>query len=1273
MLKFYKIDDLKYFTDYAVAWRGSIQSKDRVTGRINPAEAYRIAHWVGGAGDALGFGADAMDDRDLSAFERLGIEGKWEREEFLRDDAGEVLGIATVEDQLIKRGKNSIPAYGFTFSAPKSVSVLWALADDPNTRQCVLDAHLVAVDTAMAWMEAQGATARRGHGGRDGHVSAKLIGGAFLHLDSREQDPQIHSHVVLLNAGLGEDGKWSTVDSRTLLMIKQGTDAIYSVALRSAMTEMLGVEWGVDDGHNQRELKGLDPQLLRHFSRRSRAIEQELERTGTAGPRARDAAALATRPTKPDIVEGADLHNIWRREAEARGFKQSDLNKVLNQARNRGKRLPEWVRSDIVDKLLGSQGLTRNVAAFTYDTIIFEAALIAPSGISLDDLYQIADDVLSSPEIVELAVVDPQTGIPLMPGQTQHDRTLAIADNLDYTGTGRKRWTTKEMLATEAKLLDALSSRGYNSTVSAQTIDVEIEAFSLSGEQEAMVRGVLSDDQMVSMVSGAPGAGKTHALRCCARAWEASGYHVLGTAVSAAAAKNLGDGAGIESYNTASFLERLARDELTLDNHTVIVADEASMYSTRQLAHLVEQAQSVGAKLVLVGDPYQLPPVESGGVWHKVVRSDNKTGIYELKENQRQVASWTRDAIANLRAGQVGMAVAAFQSHGWITVAESHQEAVAALLAKWQQHKEAGEKTLLAAYSRDMVNALNSVARGVLVEQGQLGTTLFSVDADRHHDLPEREFAIGDEIICLRNNSSIGVKNGERAIVQGVVDSKVPSRRRLVVALGNGKSVNITPEYLTQHVDYGYAVTLHKSQGQTVGTASRARSDVDIASEHGWVGILGSENLSAEAALVAVSRATDETDLVTVIAPTTDPCWQHNYEPELEDEIEIEIDPADRLIHAWSNSQMPSAGISIAEDATYIAKLARMDRADLVAYRDTLAKVSVVSTLDMEGKRNELAEQLKDTDKVVAARAATELEALERIEAVAKDWATETGLGFSDATRELARVDAGLDRERRARILSTALVPPEPLVGLIGEPDVEDRASWLSYLQQVGRIEDMVTRVRDNRQRSASPQVQNTATKDAVYKELATACNMDDFRPLDELTDPESLAVAMEQVNHVLVEHLPEAAKGVPAIERQVAVALAIDPEHATERIIAKLNDPTTASFVRKGLGAAATVMRNETSAMVHEAQKIGRDVPAAVYLATRPGWGWPDVRTAMEMIRERKENEAVATKTSVTPTPDKQRITLLQRMRDPVRFGEPTPHTTNQPTLEHEALTVPM
>ena len=92
MLKFYKIDDLKYFTDYAVAWRGSIQSKDRATGRINPAEAYRIAHWVGGAVDALGLKADAMDDGDLSMFEKLGLDGKWEREEFLRDDAGEVLG-----------------------------------------------------------------------------------------------------------------------------------------------------------------------------------------------------------------------------------------------------------------------------------------------------------------------------------------------------------------------------------------------------------------------------------------------------------------------------------------------------------------------------------------------------------------------------------------------------------------------------------------------------------------------------------------------------------------------------------------------------------------------------------------------------------------------------------------------------------------------------------------------------------------------------------------------------------------------------------------------------------------------------------------------------------------------------------------------------------------------------------------------------------------------------------------------------------------------------
>lgn len=165
MLKFYRIDDLKYFTDYAVAWRNSIQSKDRVTGKISPTEAYRIAYWGGGARHVLVPRADAMDDRNLERFEKLGVKGKWERDEWLRDNVGGVTGTTTIEDQLVKRGENSIPAYGFTFSDPKSVPVLWTLVDNPNIRQSVLDAHLVAVDTAMARMEEQGATARRGHGG----------------------------------------------------------------------------------------------------------------------------------------------------------------------------------------------------------------------------------------------------------------------------------------------------------------------------------------------------------------------------------------------------------------------------------------------------------------------------------------------------------------------------------------------------------------------------------------------------------------------------------------------------------------------------------------------------------------------------------------------------------------------------------------------------------------------------------------------------------------------------------------------------------------------------------------------------------------------------------------------------------------------------------------------------------------------------------------------------------------------------------------------------
>src|SRR3954453_15441816 len=189
-----------------------------------------------------------------------------------------------------------VPGFDLTFSAPKSVSVLFGIGDD-DLRAAIRDAHDQAVADALGYVERHAGMTRRGRGGVHVIAGRGLVAAAFRHRTSRAGDPQLHTHVLVANVLLGADGGWSTLDGRRIYAHAKTAGYLYEARLRAILTRELGVAWGpVRNGIA--DVGGVPAKVMRAFSRRRADIEAELERRGATSAGAARVAALATRRAK---------------------------------------------------------------------------------------------------------------------------------------------------------------------------------------------------------------------------------------------------------------------------------------------------------------------------------------------------------------------------------------------------------------------------------------------------------------------------------------------------------------------------------------------------------------------------------------------------------------------------------------------------------------------------------------------------------------------------------------------------------------------------------------------------------------------------------------------------------------------------------------------------------------------------------------------------------------------------------------------------------------
>ena len=641
--------------------------------------------------------------------------------------------------QLAAHPARKVPGFDLTYRPPKSVSLLWALGDAATAAE-VSAAHDAAVAAAVDYLQREAARSRRGAGGTETVRVEGFVAATFRHRTSRANDPLLHTHVLIANlARTTDDGVWRTLDSRRLYAHAKTAGVLYQTHLRHELTRRLGVAWqpvvnGVAD------IDGVGRPLIEAFSARRMAIVEQLSVRGEASAKAAQVAALATRAAKGERLAEAELRTRWRAQAARHGIDAGWANSLLGRTRPQRPGL-----AGIAGELIDREGLTASASTFTRRDLLQAIAQRLPTGAPVALVEAMADKVMA---------YDPQQLIEL---GAAHGRLTSIdairrADGrIVAADPDARRYTTRGLLLLEQHTINVALRRTGESVAVLEPagVDRALATRTLTSEQAAMVRRLTSTGAGVEVVVGKAGTDKTYALDATRHAWGAAGIPVTGVALAARAA--LEQSAGIRSSTLTSLLDRLDRDVTgALPTGSVLVVDEAGMVGTRQLARLLHHASERQVKVVLVGDPHQLPEIDT------------------------------------------------YREHGRIITAEDPQALREQLVDDWwttARTDRAG--SIMIGLRRLDVDDLNHRARARLHTARRLtGPTLTTGGGNK--------LQAGDRIVRLRNNQRHGVVNGTRATIVGVD----PGRRQIDAVTDDGRPISLSSGYLDAgHVAHGYAIT----------------------------------------------------------------------------------------------------------------------------------------------------------------------------------------------------------------------------------------------------------------------------------------------------------------------------------------------------------------------------------------------------------------------------------------------------------------------------------
>lgn len=699
-------------------------------------------------------------------------------------------------------GSDHKGGWDVTFSAPKSVSVAWALAD-AETKTAIQNAQKKAVEAGIKFLE-QHSFSSRDRGEMSGSIY-QIIAAAYEHSTSRTQDPHLHTHVLVANLGLRVDGSVCAIDFDSRW--KLATGAVYRAELAYEL-QQLGFDIG-PDMNKSFSINGIPKNLCDAFSKRRTAILEQAEKHGVTSAQGMQIATFATRENKTGEISRSQLFAQWQSEAMQLGY-QSNLVQQCQSFRS--------TEHSLLSAMEIFSELHQQMSTFTPQQLYHAVAVASQGHLDANGVNQYVDKILHDPELVGLQVINHKL-----------DR------GLDQT---ELRFSTQTQLALEQHLLDQAKNRQHETQHQIVVDPLLIKHANLTKEQQLALEHITTQAGGLKIVQGMAGTGKGFLLGVAHLAWENVGLDVRGATLAAKAAQGLQESTQIPSQTLHSLIHQLNTEKTELTSKTVLVIDEAGMVGSRQLAQILDYADQVKAKVVLIGDSQQLQPIDAGGAFRLLAQN---LGYASLQNIQRQKTLEDRKIVMQLATGQSEQALAAMRKQGSLHVQSTQEKVIENLIEDWWQAKikQPFASALMLAGTRSDLYRLNQAARLKMHKSGQLGASC-EVETILNDVRTSREFAVGDQILFCKNQRRLGITNGDVGILKeiqinqdGHWQFQVEREDSKIVEFSLTDDKNIKSAYTA--IDHAYAISVHKAQGMTVDHAFVLSSDAMMDREWSYV------------------------------------------------------------------------------------------------------------------------------------------------------------------------------------------------------------------------------------------------------------------------------------------------------------------------------------------------------------------------------------------------------------------------------------------------------
>ncbi|MDX7951245.1 MobF family relaxase [Lichenihabitans sp. Uapishka_5] len=733
-----------------------------------------------------------------------------------------------------KAGADHWAGVDLTFTIGKSASILWA-AGTAEQRTIIETAHREAVNEALRFVEREGLIeVRSGAGGKHRARPTDIIAARFDHYTTRAGDPNCHTHCVFMNvAGSGHGGtryrhQHLTIDPLRLFQQVKGAGAAY----RAAAAERLARHGFTfrEAGQGQWEIVGIPEQAIATFSKRSHQIDAFVGPSATAAQR--EIAALVTRSSKDTVPSGDELEARWHRELAAQNLDpwRLALAPMQERAPAPGRDQEDEGRRIELDppELPGSTPVAIAASAlFRHESVITRAALLERAlveaglqGIGIEPVYN---------EVAQLE---------------QDGHLLRLGDEAQ----DGQAWTTPTIANIEAAMLRAANRPAERQWFKPDAVEFALRAAAhLAEEQQKAVRLAASQDG-ISIIEAGAGTGKTTAAKAIRDAADRSGLRVVGLSPSWVAANELSRSIGVEAQAIAKWrTDREHGSAPALDDHTLLLVDEAGMVSMRDMAAIVTAAKEAGAKVILLGDSRQLASVPGGSALRAITEVVRQNAVMEAV--RRQEVDWQRAASVVMARGDAEAGLRAYTERGHLEMVAGRDTAMQRAMEQWcALRKVHGDDVLIMTRRNADATVLNRLARDVLRSEGRLtgdGVRLPSID--RENKKAELRLAIGDRVRFGETLPDLQIWNGTRGTLEAMQDGETNPILRFRLEDGRtveqpwGAFARRLPRRAPQppRMVHAYAGTAYSAQGRTaaasvhyVGAAPDARETYVALTRH---------------------------------------------------------------------------------------------------------------------------------------------------------------------------------------------------------------------------------------------------------------------------------------------------------------------------------------------------------------------------------------------------------------------------------------------------------